>query len=85
METELAHSKKRPMHTFSFYLCENTDKDIERYKSWYRTLYNDDINLIMLSRYNLKIYNTRVQYYLDNIAGKLTEKAIKILNRLEDK
>jgi hypothetical protein len=33
METELAHSKKRPMHTFSFYLCENTDKDIERYKS----------------------------------------------------
>lgn len=85
METELAYSKKRPMHTFLFYLCENIDKDIERYKSWYRTLYNDDINLIMLSRYNLKIYDTRVQYYLDSIAGKLTEKAIKILNRLEDK
>jgi len=85
METELAHSKKRPMHTFLFYLCENIDKDIERYKSWYRTLYNDDINLIMLSRYNLKIYDTAVQYYLDSIAGKLTEKAIKILNRLEDK
>jgi len=33
METELAHSKKRPMHTFLFYLCENIDKDIERYKS----------------------------------------------------
>jgi len=48
-------------------------------------LYNDDINLIMLSRYNLKIYDTAVQYYLDSIAGKLTEKAIKILNRLEDK
>lgn len=63
--------------------CGYTDKDVRLYKSWYKSLYMSDPNLVMLSRYNTHMYLNVINHYLNSITDQLVSEANRILKDME--
>ncbi len=63
--------------------CGYTDKDVRLYKSWYKSLYMSDPDLVMLSRYNTHMYFNVINHYLNSITDQLVSEANRILKDME--